>query len=349
MTDAATQKAREGEKYRKMLESPVKPLIASLAVPSIASMLCTSFYNMADTYFVSKIDTTSTAAVGVTFATMAMLNAIGFFFGIGSGNSISRLLGARKRQQAEVMASTGFLYAFLCGLVIAVLGNLFAPRLATLIGSTPTILPYAIQYMGVILLGAPIMMSSLVMNNHLRFQGSAAFAMVGIMLGGFLNVLLDPIFIFHFHLGVAGAAYATILSQFVSFCILLFMTRQGGNIPIRLGNMHPSWSILKEIIAGGIPSLVRQGLGAVSTMVMNNLAGGYERLRRGLRGCGHCGHVHRDPAQLLCRVRDHRFRPGVPARVRLQLRGPEICKAPGGILVCRKGRDRLFPGRSGCS
>ncbi len=273
MTDAATQKAREGEKYRKMLESPVKPLIASLAVPSIASMLCTSFYNMADTYFVSKIDTTSTAAVGVTFATMAMLNAIGFFFGIGSGNSISRLLGARKRQQAEVMASTGFLYAFLCGLVIAVLGNLFAPRLATLIGSTPTILPYAIQYMGVILLGAPIMMSSLVMNNHLRFQGSAAFAMVGIMLGGFLNVLLDPIFIFHFHLGVAGAAYATILSQFVSFCILLFMTRQGGNIPIRLGNMHPSWSILKEIIAGGIPSLVRQGTQSLATIFLNVSAG----------------------------------------------------------------------------
>ena len=234
MSDTAPQPSKEARKYQKMLEAPVKPLIASLALPSIISMMCTSFYNMADTYFVSKIDTASTAAVGVTFATMAIIHAIAFFFGIGSGNSISRLLGARRRPEAETMASTSFLYVFLCGLLIAVVGNLFAPQLATLIGSTPTILPYAVQYMSVILVGAPVMMSSLVMNNHLRFQGSAAFAMVGITIGGFLNVFLDPLFIFQFHLGVAGAAYATILSQFVSFCILLFMTRQGANIPIRL-------------------------------------------------------------------------------------------------------------------
>lgn len=267
--------SKEAKKYKKMLEAPVKPLIASLALPSIISMLCTSFYNMADTYFVSKIDTASTAAVGVTFATMAIIHAIAFFFGIGSGNSISRLLGAKKRPEAETMASTSFLYTFLCGLLIAVLGNLFAPQLATLIGSTPTILPYAVQYMSVILVGAPVMMSSLVMNNHLRFQGSAAFAMVGITIGGFLNVFLDPLFIFQFRLGVAGAAYATILSQFVSFCILFCMTRQGANIPIRFRNMHPSWPILKEIVAGGAPSLIRQGTQSMSTIFLNVAAGGF--------------------------------------------------------------------------
>lgn len=267
--------SKEAKKYKKMLEAPVKPLIASLALPSIISMLCTSFYNMADTYFVSKIDTASTAAVGVTFATMAIIHAIAFFFGIGSGNSISRLLGAKKLVEAETMASTSFLYTFLCGLLIAVLGNLFAPQLATLIGSTPTILPYAVQYMSVILVGAPVMMSSLVMNNHLRFQGSAAFAMVGITIGGFLNVFLDPLFIFQFRLGVAGAAYATILSQFVSFCILFCMTRQGANIPIRFRNMHPSWPILKEIVAGGAPSLIRQGTQSLSTIFLNVAAGGF--------------------------------------------------------------------------
>jgi putative MATE family efflux protein len=275
MSDTAPQPSKEARKYQKMLEAPVKPLIASLALPSIISMMCTSFYNMADTYFVSKIDTASTAAVGVTFATMAIIHAIAFFFGIGSGNSISRLLGARRRPEAETMASTSFLYVFLCGLLIAVVGNLFAPQLATLIGSTPTILPHAVQYMSVILVGAPVMMSSLVMNNHLRFQGSAAFAMVGITIGGFLNVFLDPLFIFQFHLGVAGAAYATILSQFVSFCILLFMTRQGANIPIRLKNMHPSWPILKEIIAGGAPSLIRQGTQSLSTIFLNVAAGAF--------------------------------------------------------------------------
>lgn len=258
-----------------MLESPVKPLIASLALPSIISMLCTSFYNMADTYFVSKLDTASTAAVGVTFATMAIIHAIAFFFGIGSGNSMSRLLGARKRPEAEVMASTAFFYAFMCGVLIAIFGNLFAAQLAMLIGSTPTILPYAIQYMGIILVGAPWMMTSLVMNNHLRFQGSAAFGMVGITIGGFLNVFLDPLFIFTFHMGVAGAALATILSQGVSFCILFAMTRQGGNIPIRLRNIHPSWAIWKEIVAGGAPSLVRQGTQSLSTIFLNVSAGAF--------------------------------------------------------------------------
>lgn len=272
---AMAELTKEQRKYKKMLERPVKPLIASLALPSIVSMLCTSFYNMADTYFVSKLDTASTAAVGVAFSTMAILHAIAFFFGMGSGNSMSRLLGAKRRPEAEVMASTAFFYAFVCGILIAFLGNLFAPQLAVLIGSTPTILPYAIQYMGIVLMGAPWMMTSLVMNNHLRFQGSAAFGMVGITIGGFLNVFLDPLFIFQFHMGVAGAALATILSQGVSFCILFAMTRRGGNIPIRLGNIHPSRAIWKEIVAGGAPSLVRQGTQSLSTIFLNVSAGAF--------------------------------------------------------------------------
>lgn len=150
---ATAEMTKEQQKYKKMLERPVKPLIASLALPSIVSMLCTSFYNMADTYYVSKLDTASTAAVGVAFSTMAILHAIAFFFGMGSGNSMSRLLGAKRRPEAEVMASTAFFYAFVCGILIAFLGNLFAPQLAVLIGSTPTILPYAIQYMGIVLMG----------------------------------------------------------------------------------------------------------------------------------------------------------------------------------------------------
>ena len=317
-----------------MLETPVRKLIASLALPSIVSMLCTSFYNTADTYFVSKIDTSSTAAVGVTFASMAIIQAIAFFFGIGSGNSISRLLGAKEREKAHVMASTSFFYAFICGCLVALVGNLFVSQIATAIGSTPTILPYAIAYLSVILWGAPIMMCSLVMNNHLRFQGSAAFAMVGITAGGFLNVFLDPIFIFKFHLGVAGAAYATILSQFVSFCILFKMTRTGGNIPIRLKDIHPSRRLFQEIAAGGAPSLVRQGTTSAATHFP-------ERGRRRLWGRRHCRHVHCDPAELLCCRRDHRLWPGLPARVRLQLWGSEICPAAEGLYLC-PGVHHLF-------
>ena len=258
-----------------MRELPVRHLITSLAIPSIISMLCTSFYNMADTFFVSKIDTAATAAVGVTFASMAIMQALAFFFGMGSGNAVSRLLGAGKRDAAHGMISTSFFYAFCCGLVVALGGNFFVSDIAVLTGSTPTILPYAIQYLSVILWGAPVMMCSLLMNNHLRFQGSSSLGMIGIMAGGFLNVLLDPLFIFYFHQGVAGAAYATVLSQIVSFCILFCMTRRGGNIPFRLRDVHPSWPVFKEIVAGGAPSLTRQGTTSVATICLNVAAGAY--------------------------------------------------------------------------
>ena len=272
---AASQLDKEEQKYHKMLESPVKPLILKLALPAIVSMMCTSFYNMADTYFVSKLNTSSTAAVGVAFATMAIIHAIAFFYGMGSGNYMARRLGAHDRAAAHTMASTSFFYAFVTGCLVAILGNIFVKPLATLIGSTPTIQPYAVSYMSIVLCGAPIMMCSLLMNNHLRLQGSAAFGMVGITIGGVLNVFLDPLFIFKFNLGIAGAAYATVLSQCVSFCVLFCMTRQGGNIPIHFREIHPSLALYKEIIAGGAPSLVRQGTQSLSTIFLNVAAGAF--------------------------------------------------------------------------
>ena len=237
-------------------------------------MMCTSFYNMADTYFVSKIDTASTAAVGVTFATMAIIHAIAFFFGIGSGNSISRLLGARRRPEAETMASTSFLYVFLCGLLIAVVGNLFAPQLATLIGSTPTILPYAVQYMSVILVGAPVMMSSLVMNNHLRFQGSAAFAWWG-----------SPSEDSSTCSWILSLSSSSIWGWPGQLCHHPQPVRQFLHPPFHdpAGGQHPHPAeehasilpILKEIIAGGAPSLIRQGTQSLSTIFLNVAAGAF--------------------------------------------------------------------------
>ena len=269
------QQDRSSKKFHEMLEAPVDRLIVKLAIPSILSMLTTSFYNMADTFFVSKLDTSSTAAVGVTFASMSIIQALGFFFGQGSGTYMSRELGAKHRDNASRMASTAFFYAFLAGLVLCVLGHFFATEIATLTGSTPTILPHAIAYLSIIMFGAPVMMCSLLMNNQLRYQGSAAFGMSGIMSGGFLNMLLDPLFIFRFHLGVAGAAYATVLSQLTSFCILLTMTHRGGNIPISVRYVAPSRKLFREIVAGGLPSLFRQGTGSVATICLNVAAGAF--------------------------------------------------------------------------
>lgn len=263
------------EKFHEMLEAPVDRLILKLAIPSILSMLTTSFYNMADTFFVSKLDTSSTAAVGVTFASMSIIQALGFFFGQGSGTYMARELGAQRIQNARTMASTSFFYAFICGLFLLLIEHFNARDIAQLTGSTPTILPHAASYLAIIMCGAPVMMCSLLMNNHLRFQGNSAFGMVGIMAGGVLNMLLDPLFIFFFGLGVSGAAYATVISQCFSFFILLVMTHKGGNIPIRFRDFHPSAALFKEITAGGLPSLFRQGTASLATISLNVAAGAF--------------------------------------------------------------------------
>lgn len=183
------------DNYLYLTTTPVPRLIVSLAVPTIISMLVTSFYNMADTYFVGKINTQSTAAVGIVFSVMSIIQAVGFFFGHGSGNYISRKLGAQETGNAEKMAATGFFWALFMGIFLAVVGLIFLTPLSLALGSTPTILPYTEKYLGIILLGAPFMTASLVLNNQIRFQGNAAYAMVGIVSGAVINVILDPILI----------------------------------------------------------------------------------------------------------------------------------------------------------
>ena len=263
------------EKFIQMTTTPVPKLVCSLAVPTIISMLVSSFYNMADTFFVGKLDTQSTAAVGVVFSIMTIIQAVGFFFGHGSGNYISRKLGSKELEEASTMAANGFFLSFLSGIVIAVLGILFINPLSVALGSTPTILPYTEKYLRIILIGSPFMTSSLVLNNQLRFQGRASFAMVGIVTGAVLNIVLDPILIFSLHLGISGAAIATVFSQFCSFLLLVLMTRKGGSIVIRFKNLKVNTYFIKEIFRGGVPSLCRQGLASIAVIFLNHAAGTY--------------------------------------------------------------------------
>jgi putative MATE family efflux protein len=239
-------------------------------------MLVSALYNMADTYFVSSLGTSATAAVGVSFSLMAIIQAIGFFFGHGAGNFIARALGAQQTDEAEKMAATACGTAFILGVILSVLGVLFLTPLARGLGSTVTILPYAKEYLLFILLGAPFMVTSLMLNNLLRYQGSAVFGMIGMVSGAVLNVLLDPLFIFGLHMGVMGASLATAISQTVS-CLLLFFVgcRKGGNVRIRLNKFTPTPRVYKEILRGGSPSLLRQAMQSVATIVLNQAAGGY--------------------------------------------------------------------------
>lgn len=264
------------QKFQRMTQTPVKKLVCQLAVPTIISMLVTSFYNMADTFFVGMLQNASaTAGVGIVYPLMAIIQAVGFFFGHGSGNYISRALGAHDNEDAQKMAATGFFSALIAGFVIMAVGLIGLNPLSYMLGATETTLPYVRDYMRFILIGTPYMTASLVLNNQMRYQANAIYAMLGIVSGAVINIGLDPLLIFTFDMGVGGAALATIISQFVGFILLWIGTHRGGTITIRLKNFHPTPRHYLTILNGGTPSLLRQGLGSVATICLTFAARPY--------------------------------------------------------------------------
>lgn len=266
------QKASAGaeNQYKKMTETPITRLVISLGIPTTISMLIANIYNMADSYFVSQVSLSAGGATSIVFGIMSILQAFGFMFGHGAGSNISRMLGSKNNEKANRYASTGFFGAMLCGIVIMTCGLLLLEPLMLLLGSTDTILPYAKAYGMWIFLAAPAMTSSCVLNNILRYEGKASLAMIGLTTGGILNIILDPLFIFAFDMGIAGAGLATALSQYVSFCILLSMfLLNKTQSKLSLHFISKEFYILKDIIITGLPSLARQGLNSISTMVLN--------------------------------------------------------------------------------
>lgn len=256
-----------------MMNQPIRRVIPRLAVPTIISMLVTSIYNMADTFFVGQLSTAASGAVGVTFSAMAMIQAIAFTIGMGSGANMSRALGAGKEDEARTFVSMGFFTAVGVGVLIAAVCNALIDPLVRSLGATPTILPHAKAYASYIFYAAPFMMGTFVMNNLLRFQGLALYGMVGTVTGGLLNMALDPLFIFTLDMGTAGAAVATAISQFVSFCILLGMTNlRSDTIHISPKWYRPTARLYGRILSNGLPSLGRQGIASISTIVLNNAA-----------------------------------------------------------------------------
>ena len=271
-----TQQDRTAVQYHKMTETPIPRLILSLAAPTILSMLITSIYNLADTFFVGRISTSASGAVGVVSSLMAIIQALGFMLGHGSGTIISRRLGSQDTHAATRFASTSFFTALAFGIVLAVVGLATLPDFMMLLGSTETILPHACAYARPILLAAPLMISSLVMNNILRYEGKANLAMVGLVTGGLLNIALDPLFMFALGLGTAGAGIATALSQTISFGILLYMFLRGKTVSqFRLSAVTREPREFLQILAGGAPSFGRQGLNSIGGMLLNIAARSY--------------------------------------------------------------------------
>ena len=270
------EQTREEKQFVIMTQTPISRLIPTLAIPTVLSMLITSIYNMGDTYFVSKISTSAAGAVGVVFSLMAIMQAIGFTIGMGCGTQIAGFLGQKDHEKADILASTGLFLSVIIGTCVAIGGLIFIDPLMLLLGSTATILPYARDYASYILIGSPIICASFVLNNFLRFEGKAALAMIGITFGGVLNLILDPLFIFGFDLGISGAAIATLISQCVSLGLLAsFFLFKKSAISLRVQHIARQASIYLSIFNRGFPSFCRQGLASVSTAALNVQAAVY--------------------------------------------------------------------------
>ncbi|MBW3093160.1 MATE family efflux transporter [Bifidobacterium sp. 82T10] len=265
----AIKRASADAKYRQMTGSPIRPLILRLCIPAVVSNLVTTAYNLTDTFFIGQLGTAQSGAIGIAFSIMTILQAIGFFFGNGAGNSMSRELGKQNNDRAARLLAVGFTGAVVCGATVAVIGLITLRPLVVMLGSTHTIAPYAVQYLTPILVAAPCVCGSFALNGLLRYQGQSAFGMIGLVTGALLNFLLAPLFIFVLNLGIFGAGLATGICQTVSFVILTTMSRKFGVMKLSLRNCRPDALLMREIVGGGLPSLVRQGAGSIATTCVN--------------------------------------------------------------------------------
>ena len=269
-------KKKQNIQYDRMIHTPVPRLIIRLAIPTVLSMMVTNLYNVVDTAFVGQLGTSASGAVGIVFGFMSILQAIGFTFGQGSGSIISRRLGDKDSEKASVIASTGFCLSFITAIVASVICYLFLDRIIMFLGSTETIAPYARTYILFILATAPFMVSSFTINNVLRYEGRAMLGMIGLLSGAVINILGDMIFMFGMGMGIAGAGLSTALSQVISFTILLVPFYKGQTqCRLSISNVKFNAADIWDIIATGCPSLLRQGLGSVTTIILNTEAAVY--------------------------------------------------------------------------
>lgn len=259
-----------------MLHTSIARLIPRMAIPTIVAQLITTIYNLSDTYFVSSLGTYATAAVGVNGSLERALTLIGSFIGSGACSYIARLLGANQKKEANTVLSTSFFTGLVLGLIFAIAGLVSIERMVYLLGATQDCAEYAMQYAQYVLLAAPFMAASMILNMCLRNEGSATLAMVGIGLGGILNIALDPIFIFVLDLGVAGASMATAISKFVSFCILVYpYVRKKTTVSLSVRKIHYYLKDVKEVIGIGATAFFRTGCMVLSSIILNRLAGNF--------------------------------------------------------------------------
>ena len=263
---------------KAILNDDLLPLLVKTSIPTIIGMLVMVIYNLTDTFFVGILNNKSmTAAIGVVFSFMSFIQAIGFWFGYGSGNIMSKKIGENEEKEAEIISSIGILFAIVIGILIAILSCFFVLPLSKFIGGSASenLLNFTVEYLKVIIISIPFGLYSITLYNQLRLCGNVKDGMIGLLIGVAVNIVLDPVLMFVFKFGFIGAGYATLIGQITGCIVLTNLSGKNGNIAVNLKKVRINKDRVYHILAGGMPNFSRQSITSIALILLNVVAAKY--------------------------------------------------------------------------
>ena len=266
----------QSKKMELLGSTSIPKALLAMGIPTMVGMLVNAFYNLVDAYFVGGLGESQMGAISVVYPLGQVVVGLGLLFGNGAASYISRLLGRGDKENADKVASTALYSSVSVGAVIIIISMVFLHPILKLLGATDSILPYAATYAGIYIVSCIFNVFNVTMNNIVTSEGAAKTTMCALLTGAVLNIALDPLFIYVFDLGVAGAAIATAISQVVSTCVYLtYIFRKKSVFHFRVKDCTYTKETMSEIFKIGIPTLVFQILTSVSISLINNAAGDY--------------------------------------------------------------------------
>ena len=263
---------------KAILNDDLLLLLVKTSIPTIIGMLVMVIYNLTDTFFVGILNNKSmTAAIGIVFSFMSFIQAIGFWFGYGSGNIMSKKIGENEEKEAEIISSIGILFAIVIGILIAILSCFFVLPLSKFIGGSASenLLNFTVEYLKVIIISIPFGLYSITLYNQLRLCGNVKDGMIGLLIGMAVNIVLDPVLMFVFKFGFIGAGYATLIGQITGCIVLTNLSGKNGNIAVNLKKVRINKDRVYHILAGGMPNFSRQSITGIALILLNVVAAKY--------------------------------------------------------------------------
>ena len=263
---------------KAILNDDLLLLLVKTSIPTIIGILVMVIYNLTDTFFVGILNNKSmTAAIGIVFSFMSFIQAIGFWFGYGSGNIMSKKIGENEEKEAEIISSIGILFAIVIGILIAILSCFFVLPLSKFIGGSASenLLNFTVEYLKVIIISIPFGLYSITLYNQLRLCGNVKDGIIGLLIGMAVNIVLDPVLMFVFKFGFIGAGYATLIGQITGCIVLTNLSGKNGNIAVDLKKIRINKDRVYHILAGGMPNFSRQSITGIALILLNVVAAKY--------------------------------------------------------------------------